>query len=255
MMDWGLGGKTVVVTGAGQGQGAAEARLLVESGCNVFAVDLAADLPTALVGCDGPGSLHYQRLDVTDPDSWAQLMAGIGTGTVHGLVNNAGITVRDRLQDVTVEQLQRVYEVNVAGALLGLQALGPLFTRGSSVVNVGSVAGLSSHYPVAYTASKWALRGLSKVACMELGPDGIRVNTVHPGFIDTPMTQSASPVFRAATIAETPLGRSGTSEEVAHAVLFLLSPYSSFINGAEIPVDGGQSAHGGAKSISEALLA
>lgn len=254
MMELGLAGKTVVVTGAGQGQGATEARMLVASGCTVFAVDLAAELPAALDGCQGPGTLHYQRLDVTDPDSWAQLVRSIGVGTVHGLVNNAGITVRERLQDVTVEQLQRVYGVNVAGALLGIQMLGPLFTEGSSVVNVGSVAGLTSHYPVAYTASKWALRGLSKIACMELGPSGVRVNTVHPGFIDTPMTQSASPVFRSATIAETPLGRSGTSEEVAHAVLFLLSPYSSFINGAEIPVDGGQSAHGGAKSISDALL-
>lgn len=255
MTDWGLAGRTVVVTGAGQGQGATEARLLVEAGCTVFATDLATEPPPALAGCSGPGSLHYQRLDVTERESWTQLVASIGTGTVHGLVNNAGITMRARLGEATVEQLHRVYDVNVAGALLGIQALGPLFTHGSSVVNVGSVAGLSSHYPVAYTTSKWALRGLSKVACMELGPGGVRVNTVHPGFIETPMTQSASPVFRAATIAETPLGRVGTTEEVAHAVLFLLSPYSSFINGAEIPVDGGQSAHGGAKSISDALPA
>ena len=91
-------------------------------------------------------------------------------------------------------------------------------------MNVGSVAGLTAHYPVAYTASKWALRGLSQVAAMELGPRGIRVNTVHPGFIETPMTASAKSEFRQATMAETPLGRTGSVEEVAGVVLFLLSP-------------------------------
>ena len=128
---------------------------------------------------------------------------------VDGLVNNAGITQRSRLLDASVADLQRVYDVNVAGSLLGIQALSPLMGRGASIVNVGSVAGLTAHYPVAYTASKWALRGLSQVAAMELGPRGIRVNTVHPGFIETPMTASAKPEFRQATLAETPLGRTG----------------------------------------------
>jgi NAD(P)-dependent dehydrogenase (short-subunit alcohol dehydrogenase family) len=128
-------------------------------------------------------------------------------------------------------------------------------TAGGSIVVVGSTAALTGFFSAGYTASKWALRGLAKTACMQLGSQGIRVNIIHPGYIDTRMTAGAPPEIHTASIAEIPLGRIGTVDDIAPLVAFLLGDDSSYISGAEIPIDGGHMAHGGTKSISDAARA
>lgn len=263
-----LAGKTVVITGAAGGQGLVGALSAAAEGAHVIATDLAASVPAEFelvtaTPASRVGSVDYRQLDVTDAGAWGELADWLaqgqgrndGQGHVHGLVANAGITWRARLTELSVADLHRVLEVNLTGVLLGIQHLVPLMPAGASIVTVGSAAALTGHYPVAYTASKWALRGLTRAACLELGPRGIRVNAVHPGFIETPMTANAPEAFRHANIAETPLGRTGTAAEVAAVVTFLLSDEASYLSGAEIPVDGGMTAHGGVKSISDALRA
>jgi 3alpha(or 20beta)-hydroxysteroid dehydrogenase len=240
-----MDGRVVVVTGAGQGQGAAEARALRDAGASVIAVDVR-DPVEPLAG------IAYRRLDVSDPDDWASLAADLDV--LHGLVNNAGITHRASLWDVTPDDLDRVLAVNLAGPLLGIQALAPLMRDGGSIVNVASLAALTGHFATAYTASKWGLRGLSRSACAELGPLGIRVNTIFPGAMAAPMTETPQE-FTDRLIADIPLGRPGNAEDVAPLVVFLLSDQSSWISGAEIAVDGGQAAHGGMKGLGDLVRA
>ncbi|MEI2731152.1 MAG: SDR family oxidoreductase [Dermatophilaceae bacterium] len=254
-----LAGKTVVVTGAAQGQGAAEALLAAAEGALVVATDILDDQGTELAtrASQVAGRIEYRHLDVTDETQWQALADELASRgiAVHGLVNNAGIPHRARLGEVTVAGWRHTHDVNVIGPLLAIQRLGPVFADGASIVNVGSAAALTGHHTIAYTTSKWALRGLSRAAAVELGPRGIRVNTVHPGLIDTPMMSGASPDFVRAHLAQTPAGRAGTPQEVAEVVVFLLSDAAAYVNGVDLPVDGGFTAHGGSKPISDALRA
>ena len=211
------------------------------------------------------GTVRAHACDVTDR---AQVEAALALvevdwGVPDLLVNAAAIDAppdapADEVgpfEDVPVESLAGVVHVNVLGVVVPCQVIGGAMAHAGrgSIVNIGSVAALTGHYPIAYTTSKWALRGLTRAACVELGPRGIRINTVHPGYIETEMTASTTPAFREAHLRETPLGRAGVPAEVAVTVAFLLSDAAGYITGADLPVDGGFTSHGGAKTISDAL--
>lgn len=246
-------GKLVVITGAARGQGAAEARALVAEGATVIATDVL-DHEGAQLAAELGERCEYRHLDVTEPSGWESLAAAIGGryGQVDALVNNAGVPARGRLPDVDLDVWERTFRINVTGPMLGMKYLVPLMGAGASIVNICSVAALSGHVAAPYTASKWALRGLSRSASLELGSRGIRVNAVMPGFVDTPMMADASPAFAPAAIAETPLGRAAMPEEIAPLIVYLVSDESSYMSGAEIAIDGGMTSHVSHKRIADA---
>ncbi len=252
-----LTGKVVVVTGAARGQGAAEVELLARRGATVVATDVLDDEGTALadrLAAEGL-DVSYARLDVADLGAWEELADRLrsGPGRCDALVNNAGIAARERIPFVSKAEWDRAFAINVTGPLHGIQVMVPLMPEGSSIVNVCSVAAMSGHVAAAYTASKWALRGLSRTASLELGPRGIRVNALMPGLIETPLMENASPAFRDAAVAEVPLGRTGTVDDIAPLVAFLVSDESAYMTGAELVVDGGMTAHVSHKGIGDAI--
>lgn len=239
-------GKVALVTGAAKGLGAAQARLLASEGARVLLTDVDEAAGGAVAATIGEHA-RFVAHDVTSSADWTSAVAAAedAFGPISVLVNNAGIFVPGSLDDLDEATVRRVFEVNALGVFLGMKhALGSLRRAGGgSIVNVSSSAGLvGAPQAVAYVGSKFAVRGMTKAAAIDLAPDGIRVNSVHPGLVDTPIFDGFPREVVEGLAATTPMGRLGTPEEIAPLVLYLASGESRFSTGAEFAADGGYAA-------------
>jgi 3alpha(or 20beta)-hydroxysteroid dehydrogenase len=240
-----LDGRVVLVTGAARGQGRAIAERLVAAGANVIAGDVLE--PVLELADLHPGRIHAALHDVTDATSWADLLAGglDAFSRLDGLVNNAGVLRRRAIDREDPADFESVWRVNCLGPFLGIQAVVPHLRANDGGAIVNTLSTVATEVPAgyaAYASSKWALRGLSKVAALELAGDGIRVNAVLPGPVLTPMVVPEGDTRAVEQLSGTPLGRAGLPADIAELVLFLLSDRASFMTGAEVAIDGGQTA-------------
>jgi 3alpha(or 20beta)-hydroxysteroid dehydrogenase len=238
-----LEGKVAIITGSARGQGAAEARLFAAEGATVVLGDILDDLGKQVADEIGDAA-HYLHLDVSVADDWAravELATSLGPYTV--LVNNAAILRPAAIEDTSVEAYLEVINVNQVGCFLGMKhALGPLRANGGgSIVNISSVDGMKSQNGlISYSASKFAVRSMTKTAAIEWGRFNIRVNSIHPGGVNTPMGNPFDdPALETVPFKFQAIPRIGYPPEIANAVLFLAGDESSYITGTELVVDGG----------------
>jgi 3alpha(or 20beta)-hydroxysteroid dehydrogenase len=243
-----LAGKTVLVTGGARGLGAAIAKGCVEQGARVVLADIL-DSEAAATAATLGASASALRLDVADPQSWAAAVDAVraDVGGLDVLVNNAGVVQTKSLADMTLDEFRRALDINLCGTFLGIKAFlelrrGP----GGSIVNISSVRGLVGGANLAsYSASKFGVRGLTKVAAIELGPPGVRVNAICPGSFATPMQADVfAQVDMDTYLDQIPLGRLGGPAEIADVVCWLASDAATYVTGTEIVVDGGVTAVG-----------
>ena len=237
-----LEGKVAIVTGAAQGMGASHARAFIKEGAKVVLTDLNEEKGQALASELGESSLFVKQ-DVTSKVAWAQVIEATEAhfGPVDILVNNAGITQSKSLLETSLDDYRRLLEINQVSVFLGMKSVVPLMIKagGGSIVNISSINGLVGG-AIGYTDSKFAVRGMTKAAALECAAYNIRVNSVHPGVIETPMmmqddTKSAVEEFA----KHIPLKRIAKPEEVSSLVLYLASDESSYSTGSEFVVDGG----------------
>lgn len=242
-----LAGKVALITGGARGQGADEGQLFSEQGAVVVLADVLDEVGTA--AAKGIPNAEYIHLDVRSETEWQHVVDGIVQrhGRLDVLVNNAGIDMAKRMDATTLDEWNNIIAINQTGTFLGMRtAAAAMIATGKagSIINISSVAGLEGvKNHGAYAGTKWAIRGLTKVAAQEWGRNGIRVNSVHPGLIDTPMTAEnpaiQNPEVRTRFERGLSLGRMGTSRDIANMVLFLASDESSYCTGQEFVVDGG----------------
>jgi NAD(P)-dependent dehydrogenase (short-subunit alcohol dehydrogenase family) len=240
--------KVALITGGGTGIGAATAVLFAQQGAKVMITGNQEPSIQAVAQSiiQAQGTAAYALLDIAQEADWQRVLQETVNqfGQLDIVVNNAGISgnLALPLAERTQDEFARVLSINLTGQFLGLKTAVPYLRPGSSIVNVSSIAGITGNAGAnAYTASKGGSRLLSKGAAVELAAQGIRVNSVHPGFIDTPMVRDMAGAddFKQMAISHTPLGRGGSPEEVAQGILFLASPEASYITGAELIIDGG----------------
>lgn len=244
-----LTGKVAIITGASQGMGEAHAKAFVEEGASVILTDLNAEAGERLAADLGERAL-FVRQDVADASHWADVVTKgeAAFGKVNVLVNNAGIIgAIAATTDFSEADYQKVYEVNQLGTYLGMKAVLPsmIASGGGSIVNISSVAGMVAIYGspnLAYVASKFAVRGMTKQVAVEYGAKNIRCNSVHPGYIRTPMMAAATDEEGGDALSMIPLARLADPKEVSQLVIFLASDESSFITGHEHVIDGGMTA-------------
>ena len=245
-----LEGKVALITGAARGQGAAEATLFAEQGASVVLGDIRDELGREQAEriAESGGTARYLPLDVTDADQWSDAVAYAEAefGKLDVLVNNAGVATFSGAVDTSDEEWHHNVSINQTGIFYGLRACVPAMQRygGGSVVNIASCfafAAVPGYF--AYQASKGAVVMMTKAAAVEYAPDSVRVNTICPGLVITPMTETEPPDAVEANIRETPLGRAGEAIEIAYGALFLASDEASFVTGTELVIDGGYLAH------------
>lgn len=234
--------KVAIITGAASGMGAADARLFVEEGAKVVLTDLNQEAGAALAAELGENAI-FVRQNVAEEADWDMVAKRTleHFGRIDVLVNNAGILLMKCMRDTSVEEFNRIMAVNVTGVFLGMKTVAPFMREqgGGVIINMSSAAGMVGQVQtVAYSASKFAVRGMTKAAAMDLGPYGIRVISIHPGSIATPMT-AQSGVATDSVLPLAPLNRSGSAMEVAQVVAFAASDAASYVTGSEMIVDGG----------------
>lgn len=244
-------GKVALVSGGARGIGAATSKLLAQEGAAVVLADVLEAEGRAMEAeiAEAGGRATFMLLDVTDEENWQRVIdATVATyGRLDVVVNNAGISGRTNVEETQGETWDRVMDVNGKGVFLGTKLAIPELRKvgGGSIINISSIYGIiGSETSAAYHASKGAVRIFTKAAAIQYASEGIRVNSVHPGFVDSPMTAAshALPEVHNLRIERTPLGRMGTPEDIAAGILYLASDESSFVTGSELVIDGGMTA-------------